>query len=47
VISEKSLTVVQNITVTDGKGEQAAVGRCPYCGALVAQNGGERESLRA
>ena len=47
VISEKSLTVVQNITVTDGKGEQAAVGRCPHCGALVAQNGGERESLRA
>jgi hypothetical protein len=51
VIAEKSIAIVQNFTVTDGKGEQAAMpGRCPHCGAVfagAAANGEDRESLRA
>jgi voltage-gated potassium channel len=51
VIAEKSIAIVQNFTVTDGKGEQAAMpARCPHCGAAfagAATNGEDRESLRA
>jgi len=51
VIAEKSIAIVQNFTVTDGKGGQAAVpDRCPHCGAVFATsatNGEDRESLRA
>jgi voltage-gated potassium channel len=52
VIAEKSIAIVQNITVTDGKSEQAATpGVCPHCGAPLAaaaiSHGEDRESLRA
>jgi len=51
VIAEKSIAIVQNFNISDGKVDQAAMAaRCPHCGAVFASattQRDDRESLRA